>query len=429
MENVPRANLSQTVARKTNKFVPVPVRRSDPILERCHVPTVDSAYLKLTDSVTSFNSSVSSSTADSHIVESHVSDCPPQSKSSLTSPLSRLLVPEVSTNVRVAPPLATTNLIDSGLPASQSVSKTISESPHSAETVSSATLAKLLTATAPSASHNFLNYIHSTTSVAPSREWVVDEPAFTVTSVKRSDREIVKAVRQKKDSPNTPQDPYIQSVAMLTQLVTQNTHLVKTALDAISVAAIKPHQVTTPNRITSATVSSSLRPAPQTPQAAQPPQVPHVQPTRVAERAYPQQLFRPPQSNVKSLQRRPTKIPKPATPPCATQRCAPSTPMFTPNDNPSNVKARLHDDLIGVPIRAQEYMPNGPTFDFLNALIKEECHEAVVGAQKGCSSAPVFDPFLNDLVNAASQLDELVNSMCSDVLYTDKGRVTNIAPA
>ena len=95
--------------------------------------------------------------------------------------------------------------------------------------------------------------------------------------------------------------------------------------------------------------------------------------------------------------------------------------MFTLN-NHSDVKVRAlsHDDLIGVPIRAQEYMPNGPTLDFLNALIKEECHEAVIDAQGGRSSVPVFDPFLNDLVNAASQLDELVNSMCSDVSYPGK---------
>ncbi|ESU35320.1 Hypothetical protein DHA2_152630 [Giardia duodenalis] len=422
MENVPGIDLFQTAARKTSSFIPVPVRRSDPILERCYVPTVDSAYLKLTDSVTSFNSSTSSSMVGSHIVESHLSNRPPQSESSLAAPLSRLLIPEVSTSVHHAPPLATTNPADDALPASQSASKVTFEGLHSAETVSSATLAKLLTATTPSPSHKFLNYIYSTTSVDPNQERVVDEPAFTVTSVRRSDREIVKAVRQKKDSPNSPQDPYIQSVTMLTQLVTQNTHLVKTALDAISVAAIKPHQITTPSHLVSTTVPSSLeRPTPQTPQAAQPPQVPHAQLVRVTEKTHPQQPSRVHQSITKPLQRRPTRIPKPTTPPCATQQYAPSTPMFTLN-NHSDVKVRAlsHDDLIGVPIRAQEYMPNGPTLDFLNALIKEECHEAVIDAQGGRSSVPVFDPFLNDLVNAASQLDELVNSMCSDVSYPGK---------
>lgn len=86
MENVPGIDLFQTAARKTSSFIPVPVRRSDPILERCYVPTVDSAYLKLTDSVTSFNSSTSSSMVGSHIVESHLSNRPPQSESSLAAP-------------------------------------------------------------------------------------------------------------------------------------------------------------------------------------------------------------------------------------------------------------------------------------------------------------------------------------------------------
>lgn len=417
MEQALTVNQLQSATIKTNKFIPVPIRRSDPVLERCNIPTANSAYLQVTDSVTSFTSSISSSIAETHIPESCLSDRPLSSKSSLSAPLSRLLIPEVPTNTCPIQPLSNDRLTDNRVPSLQPAPKIISDKLQGSENVSPETLAKLLTTDSPPPSHNFLNYIYSTTSVDAGQPHTTDEPTFTVTSVKRSDGEIIKTTRQKNDSPKPPQDPYIQSVAMLTQLVTQNTHLVKTALDAISVAAIKPQQTIPIDHTEPATIPPSLER-----QMLRTPQPP---PEAMSKRAMPQTLTESRQTSTKLPQRKPTRIPKPALPSNTTQY-VPSTPIFTPNDHRSNTKADPHDDLIGVPIRAQEYMPSG-SMDFLNALIKEENHEEIAKIPTRSSAMPAFDPFLNDLVNAASQLDDLVNSMCSDVSYTGKVRTTKVA--
>lgn len=422
MEEATSLNQLQSDASRTNKFIPVPIRRSDPVLERCHIPTANSAYLRLSDSITSltsYNSSISSSIAESHVVDSYSTNPPPQSENSLADPLARLLIPGVPTNVHPMHQPTSVCSINNNSPSLQSAPRIVSKSPQEATKISSTTLSKLLTNTNTSPSHEFLNYICSTTAVDTKPIQPTDEPTFTVTSVKRSDREFVKAVHQKKESPKPQQDPYIQSVAMLTQLVTQNTHLVKTALDAISVAAIKPHQVNAVNYAEPPATSSSLeRKVPETPQIPQQ-QIQLQQQSQQQQR--PSETYR---TSTKAFQRKPTRIPKPAASPGAntTHQYPSSMPLFTPNDNHSTIKAGTDDNLIGVPIRAQEYMPKGSCFDFLNALIKEEHYEEVSRTHKEDSAAPAFDPFLNDLVNAASQLDDLVDSICSDVSYTGKTR-------
>lgn len=431
MEEIPRLNQIQGTTGKTTKFIPVPIRQSGPVLESCYIPTANSAYLRVTDSITSFNSSVSSSITENNIVESNLPSKSSAFGDSLADPLARLLIPGVPTTMHSTQLLTNTCTINSNSPSGSSSAKIVSKSPQETEKISSATLSKLLTTTNTPPSYSFLNYICSTTTVDTDKVQPADEPTYTVTSVKRSDRELVKAVRQKKEPATREQDPYVQSVAMLTQLVTQNTHLVKTALDAISVAAIKPQQANSVNHVESTanlpSFEKSVQQTPQIPQIPQSPQHQHQHQQQSQQQAITRQTqyqrcsdsYR---SNTKTFQRKPTRIPKPVASPSANneQKYALSSPIFTSSDTCSTVKTNSRDNLIGVPIRAQEYMPNGSNFDFLNALIKEENHEEIINIQKGSSTAPIFDPFLNDLVNAASQLDDIINNVCSDVSYPRK---------
>lgn len=233
-----------------------------------------------------------------------------------------------------------------------------------------------------------------------------DEPAVSNVIIHRGDREFVpKPVPCQEGRPPTAQgqdrdhsrleEQYVESIQNLTTLLTQNTTLVRTALDTINAVVTRPMATTEIDP--KAVLEKMDRPA-RVPATAATTTI-TVPTATTATTVRPEPVTKPRETGLK------TRIPSvpsvPSVPATSVQPARASSP-----------------DLIGVPIVAPRSQVTG-AIGFLDALLLGEDSAGAEGDSLGVPTPT--NPDMIKLASLATQLEARVDEVCGDVWGRPRG--------
>ncbi|TNJ26391.1 hypothetical protein GMRT_13423 [Giardia muris] len=222
----------------------------------------------------------------------------------------------------------------------------------------------------------------------------LDEPAITNVIIHRGDRELVPKplTRPPKQSESTRgqereqsklEEQYVESIQNLTTLLTQNTTLVRTALDTINAVVTKP----TTAAVTTEEDSPKV-PVERTDQPTKPPSTAAKGATKPLPRTIPTE------TEIK------TRIPS-----------IPSSSISTHSMSVAQPPRAPSPDLIGVPIVAPRTQIPG-TLGFLDALL---LGEDLPDAEMGSKTTPTpTNPDMIKLASLVTQFEARVDELCGD---------------